>query len=157
MFYRGSTCCLKRKMHARRSSLIVGISTLAKTSTPHRIHIISTLFLSDMYTTSEKLSFFLFTYDTNLPYADKTLRSLEATINEELRNLSNWVMVYKFSINVKKSYFVIFRPYQKRVDSEVNINIFDYSASSLLSLDRKEYIKYLGVLIDSKFSWTYLI
>ena len=110
-----------------------------------------------MYTTSEKLSFFLFTYDTNLPYADKTLRSLEATINEELRNLSNWVMVYKFSINVKKSYFVIFRPYQKRVDSEVNINIFDYSASSLLSLDRKEYIKYLGVLIDSKFSWTYLI
>ena len=46
--------------------------------------------------------------------------------------------------------FVLFRSYQKRVNYEVNINILNYSANSLVSLERKEYIKYIGVLIDSK-------
>ena len=45
-------------------------------------------------------------------------------------------MANKLSLNVKKSNFVIFRPYQKRIDYEVNI--FDKSANSLVSLERKE-------------------
>ena len=35
--------------------------------------------------------------------------------------------------------------------------IHDYSANSLFSLERKECAKYLGVLIDSKLSWTHHI
>ena len=46
--------------------------------------------------------------------------------------------------------FVIFRSYQKRVNYEVNINIFNCSANSLLPLERKKYVKYFGVLIYSK-------
>lgn len=42
---------------------------------------------NQFYTSSEKLSFFLFAIDTNLLYGDKSLRSPELTINaEELRN-----------------------------------------------------------------------
>ena len=41
---------------------------------------------------------------------------------------------------------------KKNVDYEVNINIFNCSANSLLSLERKEYTKYLCVLIYSKWS-----
>lgn len=42
---------------------------------------------NQFYTSSEKLSFFLFAVDTNLLYGDKSLRSPELTINaEELRN-----------------------------------------------------------------------
>ena len=63
-------------------------------------------------------------------------------------------MANKLSLNVKKSNFVIFRPYQKRIDYEVDIKIFDYSANCLVSLERKVTVKYLGVLIDSKLSWT---
>ena len=62
-------------------------------------------------------------------------------------------MVSKLSHNVKKSTFVIFRPYEKRIDYEVNIKIFDYSANSLVSLERKECVRHLGVLIDSNLSW----
>ena len=60
----------------------------------------------------KKLSFYLFADDTNLLYADKNLTSLETVVNEELRNIGNWLyMANKLSLNVKKSNFVIFRPY----------------------------------------------
>ena len=58
---------------------------------------------------------------------------------------------------LKKSNFVIFRLYQKRIDYEENIKIFDYSANSLVSLERKECVRYLGVLIDSNLSWKHHI
>ena len=93
---------------------------------------------------------YLFADNTNLLYADKNLRSLEIIVNEELWNIGNWLMANKLSFNVKKSNFVIFRPFQKRIHYEVNIKIFDYSANSLVSLKKKECVRHL----DSKFSWT---
>ena len=114
------------------------------------------LYINDIYNSSNKLSFYSVADDTHLLYADKNLRSLQ-TVNEELRNKGNWLMVYKLSLNVKKSNFVIFRPYQKRIDYEVNIKIFDYSANSLTSLERKKCFRYLGVLIDSSLSWKHHI
>ena len=77
------------------------------------------LYINDIYNYSDKVSFYLFAHDTNLLYADKNLRSLETVVNEELRNIGNWLMVNKLS------HFAIFRPYQKRIDYEVNIKIFD--------------------------------
>ena len=71
------------------------------------------LYINDIYNSSDKLSFYLFADDTNLLYADTNLRSLEITVNEELRRTGNWLMANKLSLNVKKSNFVIFRPYQK--------------------------------------------
>ena len=60
----------------------------------------------------------------------------------------------KYMLDHLNANFVLFRSYQKRVNYEVNINILNYSANSLVSLERKEYIKYVGVLIDSKWSQT---
>ena len=98
----------------------------------------------DIYALYEKLDFFLFADDTNLSYADKSLRSLEVTTNQELRNASNWCV----DLLTSKYNFDIVKQYQKRADYQVNINMFDCSANSLVSLERKEYMKYFGVLID---------
>ena len=46
-----------------------------------------------------------FADDSNLLYADMNLRSLEATVNEELTSVSNWLMSNK-SLNTTKSNFV---------------------------------------------------
>ena len=43
------------------------------------------LYVNDMYNSSDKLSSYLFADDTNLLYADKKLRSLEITVNEEFK------------------------------------------------------------------------
>ena len=36
--------------------------------------------------------------------------------------------------------FLIFRPYQKRIDHEVSIKLFDYGKNSLTSLEKKDYV-----------------
>ena len=45
----------------------------------------------------------------------------------------------------------------KIIDRTAFTYIYDYSANSLVSLERKECAKHLGVLIDSKLSWTHHI
>ena len=62
----------------------------------------------------------------------------------------------KLSLNVSKSNFVIFHPYQRKLNREVNLKILDNN-SELVSLERKTYVKYLGVLIDGNLSWKHHI
>ena len=61
------------------------------------------------------------------------------------------------TLNTKKSNFVIFRPRQKKLEYEVNLNVIDNNTNTLTSLECKEYVKYLGVLIDSHLSWKFHI
>ena len=42
------------------------------------------LYVNDMQNCSDKLKFYLFADDTNLPYADRNLKSLETVVNCEL-------------------------------------------------------------------------
>ena len=50
-----------------------------------------------------QMKFYLFADDTNLLYADKNLKSLESTINDELCKLYDWLKANKLSLNIKKS------------------------------------------------------
>ena len=84
-------------------------------------------------------------------YADKSVKSLETVVNEELKKLHQWFTVKKLTLNLKKSNFVIFSHYRKKV-SAVNIKIFDNSQNKFISLERKKYVKYLGLLIDENLS-----
>jgi hypothetical protein len=96
----------------------------------------------------------LFADDTNLLYyADNDLRSLETTVNHELIKLYNWLTANKLSLNVKISNFVIFHSHQKRLDYQVDLKIFDNHSNTFSSLEHKNYVKYLGVLIDSGLTW----
>ena len=60
-------------------------------------------------------------------------------------------------LNAIKSNFVIFRSYQRKMDHSVNIQMFDNSNHFLTSLECKDHVKYLGVLLDSHLSWKYHI
>lgn len=110
-----------------------------------------------IFSTSAKFSFYLFADDTNLLYANKNLKILEETVNNELANVSNWLNANKLTLNAKKSNFVIFRPHQRKMDHLVNIQMFDNSNHILTSLECKDHVKYLDVLLDSHLSWKYHI
>ena len=43
--------------------------------------------INDIHTCSDIFNFYLFADDTNILYANKNLRSLEATVNSELKRL----------------------------------------------------------------------
>ena len=76
------------------------------------------LFINDINITSNILNFFIFADDTTLLYAHKNLKKLEATTNNELQKLNSWLSANKLTLNIKKSNFVLFRSYQKKVNSQ---------------------------------------
>ena len=115
------------------------------------------IYINDIYNSSHKLQFYLFADDTNLLYADKSLRSLESTVNGELVSIYNWLTANKLSLNIKKSNFVIFHSYQKRIDYQVDLKMYDNNLNTYISLESKNYVKYLGLLIDSGLTWKYHI
>ena len=115
------------------------------------------IFINDIPNSSQKLKFYLFADDTNMLYADKNLKSLEATVNKELQNVCEWLHANKLTINAKNSNFLVFRPYQRKLNHEIQLKITDGSTGTPFLLEHKEYVKYLGVLIDSHLSWKYHI
>ena len=114
------------------------------------------IYVNDMHCSSKKFDFYLFADDTNLLYAENDLNKLEVVVNEELLKLCEWLNSNKLSLNVSKSNFVIFYPYQRKLNHEVNLKILDNN-SELVSLERKTYVKCLGVLIDRNLSWKHHI
>ena len=59
----------------------------------------------------------------------------------------------KLTLNAKKSNYVIFRNYGKKLPFQPTINIFDNDKMSYSTLECKDYVKYLGILIDKKLNW----
>ena len=86
-----------------------------------------------------------------LLYANKNLKSLEQTVNQELCKLHIWLTANKLTLNMKKTNFVIFCPIQKRLTYQPKI-IFDNEQNNNVALERKEFVQYLGILIDRNLS-----
>lgn len=55
---------------------------------------------------------------------------------------------------MKKTNFIFFHS-SKNSELHIDLKIFDKDTTSLLPLEQKEKIKYLGVLIDSNLTWKY--
>ena len=111
------------------------------------------IYVNDIYKSSNKLTFYLFADDTNLLYADKNLKSLENIVNIELSKICNWLTANKLFLNIKKSYYVIFHPYQKKPNYQVELKMLDTSTNTYAFLEQKSCVRYLGILIDSNLSW----
>ena len=111
------------------------------------------IYINDIYLCSNKLAFYLFADDTNLLYADNDLKTLETVVNNELKSVCNWLNANKLTINAKKSNFVIFRPAQKRINHQPCIRIPDNKNNVFALLECKDYVKFLGVLIDKNLTW----
>ena len=111
------------------------------------------LYINDIHTCSDTFNFYLFADDTNILYANKNLRSLETTVNSELKMLYLWLVSNKLTLNIQKTNFVICHPYQKSVDYLPQLKIFDTQTNRYVSLEMKNYVKYLGILIDKNLSW----
>ena len=65
------------------------------------------LYINDIKA-SAKLKFFLFADDTNLLHANKGLKILESTVNNELINQREWLSANKLTLNIKKIKFCHF-------------------------------------------------
>ena len=101
------------------------------------------LYINDLPNISKILDFYLFADDTNIYYEDVSLQVLEKKVNKELKKLNLWLNMNRLSLNVMKTNFVIFNPYNKPLKHNVTIII------NRIALKESDHIKYLGVMIDS--------
>ena len=113
------------------------------------------IYINDLPNCSEFLSFKIFADDTNLFASAKDIKSLELQMNLELKKVKEWCDINKLSINLKKTNYMIVKSPRKK-NMNVNINITNRDGSCH-SLERKDHIKYLGVMIDSALTWKYHI
>ena len=60
-------------------------------------------------------------------------------------------------MNLEKSNFVIFHPPQQKIDYQPSIKLYDTNTGCRVALDQRNFVKYLGLLIDSNLTWKYHI
>ena len=75
----------------------------------------------------------------------------------ELLKVPDWLNANKLMLNAKKSNYVIFRPYQRKLNYSVNIEMIDNCTRIPTTLQCEDHVKYLGVLLDSNLSWKFQI
>ena len=108
------------------------------------------LYINDLPNISEKLKFYLFADDTNIYLESDKLHILEKTMNKELEKLHEWLCINRLSLNISKTNFVIFHPINKpKIPVTVLIN--------KQAINEEQYVKYLGILIDSKLTFKFHI
>ena len=99
-----------------------------------------------------KISDFLYTIlyadDTCVLLNGKQYYDLVKFLNLELEKLSNWLRSNKLSLNVRKTYYMVFHRSRIKIDGDSVITITNDC------LQRSNSLKYLGVIIDHKLSWT---
>ena len=101
------------------------------------------IYINDIQYCSSKLQFFLFADATNALYAHKDLETLELTVKAELHNLCNWLTSNKLSLNMKKSNYAIFRPYQKNSIMIPRLMFLTMKAIKRLPLNAKTLLNIL--------------
>ena len=109
------------------------------------------IYINDLPSISNKLKNFLFADDTNIYYESNDLANLEKIINSELKILYQWLCSNRLALNIDKTNFVLFHSQRKTINKPVTILINKKAISQV------NYVKYLGVLIDSNLSWKYHI
>ena len=73
------------------------------------------IYINDFINSSSIFDFHLFADDSNLFYSAKDSQHLEETVNRELGEINTWLCANKPSLNIDKTHFVIFHPYQNKV------------------------------------------
>ena len=105
------------------------------------------IYINDLPNISSVLQFYLFADDTNIYYEADSLNKLERVINNELKKLYTWLIVNRLSLNIDKTNFLVFHPYNKPMKQLITIKI------NKKAISEKDHIKYLGVILDATITW----
>ena len=109
------------------------------------------LYVNDIIYTSNVLDFVLFADDTIIFYTLIRIKVAKTnTINEELKEVSNWFKANKLSVNDgKTNYMILGTPHMTSRKTSDNSNI----VLNDTILERFKVTKFLGVLIDECLTW----
>ena len=87
------------------------------------------LYINDLPNISNIFQFYLFADDTNIYYEAENLDKLESVINKELKKLHTWLIVNRLSLNIDKTNFVLFHPFNKPLNKIITLKIYKKAIS----------------------------
>ena len=103
---------------------------------------------NDLPNVSKLLRFYLFADDTGIYFDSENLLTLQKIVKRELRKVRKWLEANRLALNISRTNYVIFTPLQKKKLNEfIRINL----GSKVIN--RVQYTKYLGILLDSTLRW----
>ena len=105
------------------------------------------LYINDLPAISSVISFLLFADDTSGLFSAPTLDELFDSVNNELRKLSTWFISNKLTLNVSKTYSVLFMTRQKEKHVEYSPISHSLNLNNTL-IKNVPYVKFLGFLLD---------
>ena len=105
------------------------------------------IYVNDLATVSKDAVTVLFADDTNTIYRSKTYSELNKVINEDLPRISNWFKTNKLALNETKTKFIIFHTRHNNPPPTFQIILNN------VELERVEYTKFFGILIQENLSW----
>ena len=104
------------------------------------------LYINDLKNVSEFCFSVLFADDTNMFITGKDMNVLCNQLNEDLRNVQEWLQCNKLSLNVLKTHYMVFTPRNKLIN-DIDVKIHD------VQIQRVYATKFLGVQIDAQLTW----
>ena len=91
----------------------------------------------------------LFADDTSLLTKGKSPKQLQKFLNLDLKNLCKWLKANKISLNTSKTELIIFKNHKKAINFNFKIMI---NGRKLIPTN---YVKYLGIYLDSNLNWSH--
>ena len=105
------------------------------------------IYVNDLASISEIAKTVLFADDTNIIYEAASYDILQNIINEDLVEISDWFKANKLALNETKTKFIIFHIRNNKPPDPLKIVLNE------IELERVEYIKFLGALIQENLLW----
>ena len=110
------------------------------------------LYANGLKNASSILDPIMFADDTNLFYTHSNTQKLFSTMNEELASINQWFTSSKLSVNAKKTKYAFFHKPSKKDDTPLMLLKLTISNHVI---EKQEFIKFLGVLLDENLNWKY--
>ena len=103
-------------------------------------------YMNDIVHASKNL-FNIYVDDTSILLSGSDLQKLVHDMNTELELISEWFKANKLTLNIDKTYYMVFHRGCRKFKNNIEIVINN------MKIRETKSIKYLGVIIDSKVIW----
>ena len=107
------------------------------------------VYVNDLPTSFKMSNLIVLVDDTNLFHEHQDVIKTFDLVNEELKNMNEWFMSKKLSLNVGKTKYSLFHKYIKMYDLPLKLLKINVNNEEI---KRKYYAKFLGVLLDENLS-----
>ena len=103
------------------------------------------LFLNDLPSASD-MKTLLFADDACLTLSGPSPPNIESKVNNELSKVNNWFKFNKLTLNLSKTFFMIFS--KRNMEYKFNLKMDN------INLTQTNSVKYLGVYFDDRLNWS---